>query len=229
MMTVKPASDTGQATTLMSVLLRQRRRRLMQEALLLLVGLSVLAAGLGILFLIGAISIIGLTGAVGMIGLWPLWQQRSVLTLNNLAAHLNRQYPELEESAQLLLLPTESLAVLQQLQQHKIAQRLLLLQQNQQGQSLSQMMPPWRYHWSLALLLLALGCVWFGAWVIPLLASKPSSQIAESAESREASALPLLSMTVRVEPPAYTGLPAQRFNHGDIELLAGSKVQWQLL
>ncbi len=138
-------------------------------------------------------------------------QQWTKITLVNLAEHLNRHFAQLEESSRLLLESSTNTSVLQRLQRQKIEQAFAALYS--QG-LLVKSLPSMRYK-APALLVLVGVIIHF----IPL----------ENDAEEHFNPPSLQAITITVTPPAYTGLPQSKFSEGDIEIIEGSQVQWQLL
>ncbi|NQZ06191.1 MAG: hypothetical protein HRT35_03430 [Algicola sp.] len=137
-------------------------------------------------------------------------QQWRKISLVNITEHLNRHFSELEESGQLLLEPPSKLSVLQRLQRKKVGQ--ILAELREQGR-LNKCLPALRYKASILLMVI-------GIFTLMVVISFPCLDPCEPPV--------LLATSVTVTPPAYTALPQSQLTKGDIEIIEGSTVQWQL-
>jgi hypothetical protein len=131
------------------------------------------------------------------------------------ARHLDRSAPSLEESAELILADPERLAPLERLQQARIAERLERLARVRIP------ITPLRRGAAVAVAIAAIALL---SLLVPARAARPE----HPAAGREiASGLPVLGgIEVTVRPPAYTGLPP-RTGTPDLEVESGALVTWQ--
>ena len=131
------------------------------------------------------------------------------------ARHLDRSAPSLEESAELILADPERLAPLERLQQARIAERLERLAQVRIP------ITPLRRGAAVAGAIAAIALL---SLLVPARAARPE----HPAAGREiASGLPVLGgIEVTVRPPAYTGLPP-RTGTPDLEVESGALVTWR--
>ena len=148
------------------------------------------------------------------------------ITPNKVLLHLNREFSEFEESAELILLTHSSLTTLQQLQKSRIqpqVDKLLLT-------DLSTHLP--RYSCKPAMLLSALVLV-----IYTLIEVMPSDLLikAESAHTPVIDVVPKPSKLIRLEAksiivsaPSYTGLAARQTTNLNLEMIANSTVTWRL-
>jgi len=163
--------------------------------------------------------------------LWRLSRstELAAIHLDNYLLHLNRLYPELEESAQLINRNKQELHLLQQLQQDKVSTLLssILDQQHQK--------PVKDYALSYPLFLNIASAV--GLLAAFLLINNVSlPQWRNSAQSSDSYAIEqptilvdgINLIQVSVVPPAYSQLPIRQLDELDITLLAGSQVTWLL-
>lgn len=215
----------------LDLLLAKSQRKLLFEKLLLLVallglylalfiefGAVVPAAHLLMIFAVFTLAIL----AVLVVVIYPFIKRREKLNAANLLEHLNRQFPELEESVQLLNQAPEG--ILQQLQQKRISAIFDTL--FHAGQ-LADCLPPVRFKTSLALFMMAL-LIYVAGGTVDWTAS-PTVVDHKVTKPAATNTLPiLLSTQVQVHPPAYTGLAVTQFSQGDIEITQGSTVRWQL-
>lgn len=144
--------------------------------------------------------------------------------LRQVARHLDRRFPALQESTTLLLKPTRDLTLLEKYQQPRLLAQLAHLPR----QALFTL--PFRNTGlSLALAGLLAGAVAFG----------PTGRLTSSAAAGVARgksvtpALPvappaLQHLQITVTPPAYTGQPPYSLFQPNIKIAAGARVAWQL-
>ncbi|MEM9533658.1 MAG: hypothetical protein AAGA23_22240 [Pseudomonadota bacterium] len=195
-------------------LLRTARRRLVAVALLAALALGALGLWLTRSWpLPGQLCAAALTLAV--LGAWlETWWRR--LSADGLARHLNRQLPELEDSAELLLkpvAPATPAARLPSRQRDRVSERLAAALREAPSQRLLPLRPL-RELALRSLLLAALG-------VLPL---------GYRALAPEAAAPPLkwLDAELTIAPPAYTGRPSRSSATAGARAEQGSRVTWQL-
>ena len=153
-------------------------------------------------------------------------KQWRALTTDNFFLHLNRRFPDFEESAQLLIRDDAELGVLQQLQKQRsrnvYSDNLAKVQQWQ---------PPARY--SRVVIITLISCL-LGllAPQLRVLTSKmtaptvvPDAQTTRSAVN----AISLQSVNISITPPDYTGLLSSQTQSMDLDVLEGSLIEWQLV
>ncbi|MCC4585509.1 DUF4175 domain-containing protein [Xanthomonas sp. NCPPB 1067] len=127
--------------------------------------------------------------------------------------------PELEDSSDLLFVPTDRLGPLQALQRQRLEQRLRSTPRD--------LRPAWPWRragpWS------ALGvlvCATLLLWPSRVL---PPAEKVDRAAARAIGAGPTLRQArLQSTPPAYTGLPAARLPGLDARVPAGTRLDWQL-
>ncbi|MFK7955174.1 MAG: hypothetical protein AB8B96_03690 [Lysobacterales bacterium] len=129
-----------------------------------------------------------------------------------LTAHLNRRWPQLQDSAQLLLSPPDNQVVLANRQRQKVAQTLQQICAAPPSIGL-----PTGALRSLVLLTLALACV------AALPRALQGLEFAPSLASTQ-----LLEHQLTIKPPGYTGLPERRSPKLDIEVPQSSSVTWKM-
>jgi uncharacterized protein YifE (UPF0438 family) len=152
----------------------------------------------------------------------PFAKQRKRLNEVNLTEHFNRQVPQLEESMQLLVNPSAKFSVLQRLQKDRISHVFIKL--HAQG-VFDKALLPIRFKFTLSLLLVA-GIIWIAGYVFDK--QQPITTAEHQVVLEEPAPVKLLSTIITVTPPKYTGLASATFTQGDIEVLEGSTVQWQM-
>ena len=204
--------------------LRAFRRRLLWQRLLYTL------AAITILVLIGhwlatpKITILQQVLAVAVVffaQLWlsPKWRR---LNTNNFLRHLNRRFPDFEESAQLLLRDASDLKPLQSLQRD----RALAVYRKNLAQ-LDQWQAPVRYRPVVAICLVCLSLFLFTGELASLV-----DRFVSKGELAPVTALTgdkegvISDISIRIEPPAYTGLEAVETDQLDLELPQDSLVEW---
>jgi hypothetical protein len=206
---------------LQRMLVRLRRRLWLRQ------GLYALAAGVlgyAVLTLVGMAPERSVFLALAVAGFSLLINARRTLRgvdIQALARHLDRRYPELEESTGLLLMTATDLAAMQGLQRDRVARRF-----QQETDDLA-WLPRVRPAGPLAVLamgaLLALMVPGIHAW----LTATPAANALESLDEAPSEAS-LAGVQVLISPPAYTGLADETMASMDLEMVAGSEVRWQL-
>lgn len=190
---------------------------------------------------LNAVALALLIAAIGqyLVGL-PLWavvilfvvtiavtllvKRSRPLTPADISSFLNRSYPQLEESAQLLLLPAQSLSLLQQMQVQKIAPVLVSIPE-----------PP-AMRQSLKKAFILLGSAVAASILIALLSfllpgnSNKTGTTAQQATTKvQEHILPgIASFQIQVTPPAYTNNPVRQQQQFSLKVAEDSKVQWQI-
>lgn len=147
------------------------------------------------------------------------------ITANKVLLHLNRQFSECEESAELVLLPSGSLTTLQQLQKTRIQPQIDTLLSTDLGSDLP------KYSCKSALLLSALAVLIFTLIeVLPLdllLKAETANTPLINEAPKQSKLIRLETKSMTVTPPSYTGLTAWQTTGLNLELIAGSTVTWQ--
>ncbi|MCC8628832.1 DUF4175 domain-containing protein [Xanthomonas vesicatoria] len=136
-----------------------------------------------------------------------------------LIRRLDRE-PDLDDSSDLLFVPTTQLGPLQALQRQRLEQRLCSTPRDLRPAW------PWRRAWPWSLLGLV-ACSALLLW--PPRAPPPATPTDRVAAARASSgAATLRQAQLRSTPPAYTGLPAARLPGLDARVPAGTRLDWQL-
>ncbi|MHA6246300.1 DUF4175 family protein [Pontibacter sp. CAU 1760] len=156
------------------------------------------------------------------------WNSLRKTNLEQVARHLNRQYPELEESTALLLRQPTDLNLLEHLQQQKVAA------------TLQQLHPEKKKVFRLngTVTYVAMGVALILAAVILYL---PTASLATPGEEKsvqvafpDAPAIPSDTATViekteiTITPPAYTGKSAYKAQSSNLRMEEGATVSWQI-
>ena len=153
-------------------------------------------------------------------------KQYQGITAKKVLQHLNRQFSECEESAELILLPNRSLTTLQQLQKKRIQPQINTILSTELGPHFP------RYTCKPPLLLSGLALL-----IFTLNAITPSELLIETEAANtqvlgEASQLfkpiQLEAQSITVTAPSYTGLAPQQITDLNLAFIAGSTVTWQL-
>jgi hypothetical protein len=145
------------------------------------------------------------------------------IDLTKMLLHYNRQFPELEESAQLVL--TAPSTLLQGLQAQKVAARFSQLVAQQHPQLIP------RYSLQKGIFrALVTTVLLIAMWHIDLSVFKPelSAELTPPTQTNM-QAISLLSATITVSAPAYTQLPISHVNELDLTVISGAKVSWRLI
>lgn len=162
------------------------------------------------------------------------------IALPNLLFHLNRQYPNLEESSQLLLNDYHKLSMLEQLQFEKVQARIGEILVQQHKHNYVELTPIFAQRQFIKLLIISISFLLLSIvlsqsrLLTPNGAAVDTSQsqnnAVENNEMTRASIINLTSKKVVIEPPAYSLInAANRFQQSDslnIKALIGSKVTW---
>ena len=146
------------------------------------------------------------------------------LSTDNFLLHLNRRFPDFEESAQLLVREADALGPLQQLQRERaFAVFKKNLAQVEQWQT------PFHSRWP-AIILLSCGLLYMLTGQLASLAGKivPENLITPAGLLGDSGSPGLKDILIRIQPPAYTGLAFFETDQLDIELPEGSRVDWRL-
>lgn len=161
-------------------------------------------------------------------GLGALFQlRRRPLGPGEVAEHLNRTIPAVEESALLLLADPATLSLLERLQLHRVSA------------ALAQAPPPGRHLPDArrgALLRGAAGCTLAAILIalMPGLTGSPTAPAPPAGALARDSVLPggggpaVTSVAVVVEPPSYTGRPRRQADDWDLEVEEGATIRWAL-
>jgi hypothetical protein len=162
-----------------------------------------------------------------------LWAMRScayqAITPANLAAHANRQYPQLQESCQLLLTNTASLNITQRLQQRRVASILAALL-NQQENALVPPYPLSKGLWATLLLTVCAGFIWQSGLLSPSTLLKPDLSIRIPALAPDELPTRLIKSQVNITAPDYARdkYPPHQQDNLDLRVFTGSRVTWRL-
>ncbi|MDP5129336.1 MAG: hypothetical protein NWQ54_00540 [Paraglaciecola sp.] len=195
------------------------------RALLSLLPLLLLLLAFGSYYLnlpaltLGIISLVLLLTRLLLTSKSPAFQ---AITPANLLLHYNRHYPELQESAQLVLQTPAQLNVLQSMQRDKIMPRVAALLSQQ------------RFLWHslhlnkyISLSIMSLLIILAGI-NLSLQSDNSASPQQVSAEAKQVLPPTLASIQVQITPPPYTQLASETGSKLSLQVVAGAKVEWLL-
>lgn len=167
-------------------------------------------------------------GAVWLAGL-ILRRRAWRATASDAAAHLNRTYPELEESAGLWLRDPAALDLLERLQLRRLdaAWTRVAAREPDAGGPRPRMLRPPSGWLAAGTAVFVLALVWTPAPEPAPVATRPEAPSPTRAAPPAAPAL--RSARIRVEPPAYTARPARQVEGLDAEAEEGATVRWELV
>jgi predicted negative regulator of RcsB-dependent stress response len=158
---------------------------------------------------------------------WRWWDVYRKTSLANVAQHLNRKYPQLEESTQLLLQPEAELALLPQLQRQRVATALaqIPVQEASQVSVKNGFLP------LLIGLMLATGLYFVPRYLQNQgQASATSSTAAKNVEEPVAQPKAILpaieQMNIRISPPGYTRKATYAVTTTSFKAEMGAQVTW---
>lgn len=150
------------------------------------------------------------------------------ISQDNVLEHLNRQLPQLEESAQLIVTDTEKLPLLLQLQQKKVNAVFIYLTTSKTYKQ--KIVGKYRYKTALLFGLLSLV---FCIFLNPLATldhylAKESTTSSLSKPNNESPTVTLTSQQIRIVSPVYTGLSESESDKMNIKAIVGAKIMWRL-
>ncbi|MCX2454000.1 hypothetical protein OQX61_22215 [Pedobacter sp. PLR] len=148
----------------------------------------------------------------------PFWKVSSA----QICRYLNEKYPELEESAALLLKPAAACSRLERLQQHKISQVIIDLSPAPK--------PPFQ-KLARAAVVMTLGIAMsLGfSFLKPLTGAEASAAAKENVVSVKEKVLPeIASFSLLIKAPAYTGVPERTQTHFAFKAENGALLKWNI-
>jgi len=149
------------------------------------------------------------------------------VTVENLILHLNRHYPKLEESAQLVFTKDSQLSELQILQKQRVMPRLNdILEKNNR-----ELLPRVSHRNSLfKLLAVFLICSVVSITNLSFFSSEAEVQHPSKIDDKllPKALASIENIKVTVIPPQYTGLKNKHYSSLNIELIEGATVRWRL-
>ena len=164
-----------------------------------------------------------------------VWRRKSVryqkVTLKNLLLHVNRIYPNLQESAQLIYRDESSLSLLQRLQKQKVNTQLAHLLADQK----QTLLPQGSYRKTIAFYLFAtlvlLATYLISEWLPVAILKDTSISKPVTIEKNALEISPKLQLTksnLFITPPPYTQLAVHQQNELNATVMQGSTVRWTL-
>lgn len=167
------------------------------------------------------------TGIILFIAIAALrfWLKPSrTLTTADIASFLNRSYPELEESSQLLLVPETSLNLLQKMQVQKIIPSLVNIQEP------PAMWEPLNKAWIMLGSSVAASLLIAGLSILFPFNNNSNSQNSQPAvPTVHETILPGISLfQIQVTPPAYTNNKSRQQQQFSLKVEEGSAVRWEI-
>lgn len=160
---------------------------------------------------------------VFFVQLWlsPKWRR---LSTDNFMQHLNRRFPDFEESAHLLVLEASALSTMQKLQR----ERVLPVYQNNLEQ-VERWQDPINYRTAIAVSLGCLLLIFFTDQLKTMASRLLPDNLVSPVTSHFPSGTPVIkNIAIRIEPPAYTGLAPWETDQLNLEILQNSQVEWSL-
>lgn len=228
------SSPLANQTNLLHILntqLRQHRRQVMTFRLLYKLPILLLLLALTYFFTTSIFAVCLFALVLFCLLIWQMIRSVEVANINldNYLLHLNRRYPQLQESAQLLNRDTQSLNALQRLQQQKICELLPTLLNQQQAitqQDYALKRPVLLNTFGLIMIAVVYGLTTQVNWPF----HSELRPFENPIEAERASVLPeaISWVQVTITPPAYSNLGPSQSDTLNLTLLAGSLVQWQL-
>jgi len=147
-----------------------------------------------------------------------------LLTPDNFLQHLNRRFPDFEESAQLLIKEDSDLSPMRRLQRDRA--RVVYIDNLAR---LEQWRPLIKYRLAVAVILI---------FVLIAMTSNQLRQLAvrwvsasptiTTAAGTNAGTTQITHMAISIQPPEYTGLPATETDLANLDIVEGSLVHWAL-
>ena len=203
--------------TLDNIVIRLKRKWLLQK--LAYTFLLVLCAGLATYWITEWIVLpviaVAVTTALAAV-VFSQSKQYQNITANKVLLHLNRQFSECEESAELILLPSRSLTTLQQLQKIRIQPKVESLLSTELSSRLPQ------YSYQPATLLSAAAVIIF--ILIELIPADYVSQLEPaniqlvSENPKPITPIAMIAKSITVTAPNYTGLATKQTTDLNLEL-----------
>lgn len=146
----------------------------------------------------------------------PFWKV-SVLQISR---YLNASFPELEESAALLLKPAQECSSLQRLQQHKISEVILHIKPK---------LPFYKLGWALLVLVVGIGMSFGISFLKPITDAPASDPIKDNITTIKEKVLPeIASFSLLIKSPAYTGIPEKTQTTFAFKAAHGSLLKWNI-
>ncbi|CAN5823480.1 DUF4175 domain-containing protein [soil metagenome] len=217
-----------------SVLVSIRRKYIRAKMLLFtLQGLAVLLLGLAVLLRLGEEnSSLALGGSVLIFGALAYvggrWRSLRTIDLHQVARHLDRHFPQLEDSTGLLLQQAQELNLLERLQREKIAGRLP--EAIREKKTVFQLSPAPSVMALAISTLLSVGILFLPASALPPVDPPEQVQLTfpELPEAAADTAGRVRKIEITVAPPAYTGKPAYDAKSPNVRAEEGATITWRI-
>jgi hypothetical protein len=222
----------------LNTVVKKLRFRLLYRALLNILPWLILLLALGVYIKLPIAVLILVSILSCILTIWTSVRSSSYqqITLNNLLQHLNRLYPELQESAQLITRDDISLSVLQALQKHKTLTKIEYILSDKHNEisptifnqkSIISFVFSAFFCTTLALLFIYFNSTW-----LPLfnLSENDSVNISVSKDKSAAASQTLLLThnEITITPPTYTQLNSRQQKDLNVKTVEGSMLRWQL-
>ncbi|TQV72411.1 hypothetical protein FLL45_19575 [Aliikangiella marina] len=168
---------------------------------------------------------------IGIFSLSLLLKRQSyrAISLENFLEHLNRQFSEYQESAQLVNQPNEQLSLLKQIQKKFVYN---LIERDISNGQIKKVLPAWPWKdflIPLVALIISLLVSWY---VVPKFSSEEftsrNSEPEKLSQQDDKLAPKLTSSLIQITPPQYTKLPSIELEDLNLEILEGSQVEWSV-
>ena len=170
----------------------------------------------------------GLIATIMIVGLFvSYFLIRKEITERNVLRLFNQQYPELENSAELLLNGNGSLSLIEKLQQNKVYSKLVSV--NPHLETKHRLV-------AYGLSFLILCAILIGVDTIAPSMSDYTDPVTEMnsviddsiSENGSDTAININSLAITITPPSYTNLHQQEQNKWDVVLVEGSLIEWSI-
>lgn len=146
----------------------------------------------------------------------PFWK----VSLLQISRHLNASFPELEESAALLLKPVQECSALERLQQHKISEALLQIKPK---------LPFHKLGWAVLVLAAGIGMSFGISFLKPITGAQLSHPIQDNVVTVKEKVLPeIASFSLLIKSPVYTGIPEKTQATFAFKAAHGSLLKWSI-
>ena len=217
-----PMADRASRADPVTLLLGRLRQRLWLQAILTSLSLAMVVLALSYQVVGTPLPQLGIAAALSMLVLQYVRYGPLRWSTATFAHYLNRRVPGLEESAGLWLQPESSLTMLQRLQRRRVAQVWDELAQSPRSwlPALSPRAP---------LGVTVVGLVMGLTYAVATMLYEPANLSVAPADSSHAQGGQLANpslLSIDIEPPQYTQLPAFRVTQADVTVPEGSTVRW---
>jgi len=220
--------DNQREQQVINQLLALSRSNRKKTFLLMSIALSSVAGGFILFFPLNVVYKIVLMVLVLIVSYWLQLSSRAYTNINQdaMLEHINCTFPDFEQSSQLIL-EQQPNSILQQLQKQKI--EALFTQQN--IDKIKHSLTPVQYQTALKILIVSmmLFIVQKTSVVMPL-TFEPKISLSNRIEIPDVKVLAprLVSNNIKIMPPKYTGIKRTHTSELNLNILEGTKIQWQL-